>query len=241
MIPITSTSVNPTAGPHVEATQTFAVSPHSSLLVTTAGGHVEIKGGDDGKIVVTTIRHAPTQAALASLDATVSLKDNALSATGTFASGCNNCGSVDFTITVPQDATIVAHADEGSISINGVDGTVKASTKHGPVLCGDLGGNAVIGTGDGMVNAGYRDLSHVTKIMLGAGAGTVRLVIPSDAKLGSINVGTGDGRLYTPWPLSVVQKKKGFEAKGTMSSTGPTVLMGTGKGDVVIATVPVTH
>lgn len=231
------TSVNPFAGPHAEKTYTYAVSGPARLAITTLNGRITVKRGDAGKIVVTVNRRAGTQTEVDALGSEVQQKDSTVSASGTFPPNCgDSCGSVDFIVTVPADTSITAHSDNGEIGINDIDGTVTASTKTGPILCGGLAGNVTLGAVHGMVNAGFRDFAHVTKVILGTSDGVVRLVLPHGATIGTLKAGTGDGKIYSPFDLKPVSKGNGVEVSRQFSATGPTVLMGTGRGDVNIVT-----
>lgn len=231
--------VNPFAGPHQEATYTYPVSSGAQLTVSTASGRVAVEAGEPGKIIVVASRRAGSQAALAALGADVTQNGNSVSATGRFPAHCTpDCGTVSFEIQVPPDTSVVAHSDEGSVGINDVSGSVKASTLHGPILCGGLSGDAILGAQEGMVNGGFRDLTHVKNVILGTGTGTVRVVLPQDAVISDIKAGTGDGAIHSMWPLTIGPKGSGAHGEGHFGNAGPEILAGTGKGDVDIVKAP---
>lgn len=233
-----ATSVNPLAGPHAQNTYTYAVSGPARLDVTTVNGRISIKAGAAGKIVVLVNRRAETQAALTSLGSQVAQKGNNVTAAGRFPDQCGtSCGSVDFTITVPADTDIVASSDNGFVGIDNIDGAVTAATKNGPVLCGGLAGNVTLGSVNGRLNAGFRDLTHVSKIVLGTETGVVRVVLPSGGGIGKLKAGTGDGKIFAPWKLDTVSKGNGMEVEQQINSSGPSVLLGTGRGDIDIVTL----
>ncbi len=231
--------VNPFAGPHQENTYTFTVSSGASLNVTTPSGRVSIEAGEPGKIIVVANRRASSQAAIASLGVDVKQSGNAVSANGRLPAHCMpDCGAVSFQIQVPPDTTIVAHSDDGSVAVHDVSGSVTASTVHGPILCGGLSGNATLAAQEGMVNGGFSDMTHVTQVTLGTSSGTVRVALPANAAIAEIKAGTGDGAIHSEVPLTIVPKGAGASVDQHIGSTGPTLVLGTGKGDVDIVKLP---
>ncbi len=230
--------VNPFAGPHQENTYTYAMSPGATLNVTTPNGRVAIEAGEPGKIIVVASRRAATQQAVAAIHADVTQSGNGVSATAHLPASCTQDCSLSFQIQVPPDTNVVAHSDAGSVGVNDVSGSVIASTVNGPVLCGGLSGNATLGAKEGMVNGGFRDMTHVTRVELGTGNGTVRAVLPANAAIGEIKAGTDDGAIHSEWPLTVVTKGTGASAEAHFGDKGPTLLIGTGKGDVDIVKAP---
>ena len=233
-----ATSVNPNAGPHAYNTYTYSVSGPAQLDVTTLNGRISIKRGDPGKIVVVVNRRADTQAAVDALGSQIQQKGNSLTAAGRFPDRCgDSCGSVDFTISVPVDTNVVANSENGFIGIYNIDGSVTASTKNGSVLCGGLAGNVTLGALNGRLNAGFRDLTHVSKIVLGTQNGVVRIVLPAGTRIGKLKAGTGDGKIFAPWTLDIVPKGNGVEVQQQLNSSGPEVILGTGRGDIDIVTL----
>ncbi len=230
--------VNPFAGPHQENTYTYAVSPGATVNVTTPSGRIAVEAGEPGKIIVVASRRAATQQAIVDLHADVTQNGNDVTAAARLPANCAQDCSVSFQIQVPPDTNIVAHSDSGSVGINDVSGSVTASTVHGPILCGGLSGNATLGAQEGMVNGGFRDVSHVTHMELGTGSGTVRVVLPPNAAIAEIKAGTGDGAIHSEWPLAIAPKGTGASGEGHFGNAGPVVLAGTGKGDVDIVKAP---
>ena len=234
------TPVNPYAGPHVEKTYTFKVTAPGKLTVTTLNGRISVKAGDTGSIIVVANRRSASQDALGKLSESVMQQGQDVTATGMFPSDCGEtCGSVDFTITVPPNTSVTANGTNGSIGIEDIDGTVVAATKNGPVLCGGLGGDVTLGSENGMVNAGFRDLSHVSKAILGTNNGVVRVVLPHGATIGTIKAGTKNGKILTPWALTPVKQSDGaMKVDHQFSKTGPLFLLGTSTGDVDVVISP---
>ncbi|HET9028608.1 MAG TPA: hypothetical protein VFN49_00395 [Candidatus Aquilonibacter sp.] len=230
--------VNQFAGPHVEKTYSYTVAAKSTITVASSNGRISVKAGPAGKITVVVNRRAGTQAALAALGENVTQKDNAVTAQGTFPASCgDSCGSVDFIVTVPADASVVAQTKNGEIGVEGVNGSVVAATQHGPILCGNLGGNVKLASQNGMLNAGFRDLTHVSDIELGTQNGGVRLVVPQGAQIGTLSAGTQHGKIFSPLPLTIQPDGMGAKVDQRLSQHGPSVKMGTQNGDVNIVVV----
>jgi DUF4097 and DUF4098 domain-containing protein YvlB len=102
-------------------------------------------------------------------------------------------GSVDYTITVPQNAAVTIKTVSGDVSITSVRGEVRAETISGDVEVVSTPNLAVATTVSGDVRA--RDIA-ATMLKLGTVSGTV---IASDLKVRTLEAGSvsGDVRLST--------------------------------------------
>ena len=230
--------VNPSAGPRIENTYTFASKATPRIEITTQNGRIIVSRADGNSVVVKVNRRARTPDAAAALVQNVTQEGNVVSATGASPDSCTqNCGSVDFTVSVPKGATIVARTNNGEIDINDVDGSVDAQSQNGDVLAGGLAGDANLRTSNGRVNAGFRDLSRVKTISVMSSNGTVRVVIPRGAKLGHVDAHTDNGKVYSQLSLGADESNNHADVHRQLNGTGPSLTMKTSNGDLDITVV----
>jgi hypothetical protein len=98
-------------------------------------------------------------------------------------------GSVDYTLTVPQGATVSTKTVSGDVSVTGVRGEVRAETVSGDVDVADTPNLAVAKTVSGDVRA--RDIAAST-LTLGTVSGTV---IATGLKVRTLDAGSVSGNL----------------------------------------------
>ena len=98
-------------------------------------------------------------------------------------------GSVDYTVTVPQNATVSAKTVSGDVSVTGVRGEVRAETVSGDVDVSDTPNLAVAKTVSGDVRA--RDIAAAT-LTLSTVSGTV---VASALKVRTLEAGSVSGNL----------------------------------------------
>lgn len=240
MIPAHSapTVINPHAGPRLVDTYHFTMKASPALHVATENGSVSIKGGDGNEIVVTVTRRGGSAADMKAIAVKAAQSGNAVDVSSQMPTGCSAC-TASYEITVPRSTTIDASSDFGSIGVENVAGDVDAMTKHGPILCGGLSGNVKLTSENGMLNAGFSDLSHVSTVTLGTANGAIRIVLPPHAKVAHLKAGTANGAITSPGlALNVARKGTGAAVDQTLASSGPTIVLGTASGPIAIVTAP---
>src|SRR5215213_6427725 len=93
-----------------------------------------------------------------------------------------NPAIVEYSLTVPRKAALESiELVNGSIDIDGVEGTVKASAIHGRVTARGLLGDAKLSTINGPLQATFILLDEAKPISLGSVNGNVTLINPSQA------------------------------------------------------------
>ncbi|MCO6512322.1 MAG: DUF4097 family beta strand repeat protein [Aridibacter famidurans] len=89
---------------------------------------------------------------------------------------------VEFELTVPRTANLAGITTvNGDVSIEGSDGSTKASTVNGTVRAANLGGAAKLTTVNGTVEADFDQLLQGSDIKMTTVNGQVILTLPSDA------------------------------------------------------------
>lgn len=232
------TVVNPNAGPKLVSTFHFTMQKMPELHAATPSGSVTVKGGDGNRIVVTVTRRGNTGGRISAIVARAVQSGNEVDVSAQMPVGCKDC-TASYEITVPRVTKIVAESDAGDIAVQDVAGTVDAATKFGKILCGGLSANVTLSSQDGLVNAGFSDVSHVTKVTLASANGGLRVVLPAGASIAHLKAGTGNGEITAPgFDLQVVKKGPGAGVDQTLSASGPDLVLGTANGPISIVKEP---
>src|SRR5258705_8743428 len=90
----------------------------------------------------------------------------------------------------------------GSLDIDGTEGSVKASSINGRVNARGLLGEAKLSTINGSLEATFTQLNESASIDLGSVNGDLRIIIPSNANA-SIRAGTVHGGISNDFGLPV--------------------------------------
>src|SRR5262245_60561564 len=94
----------------------------------------------------------------------------------------DNPATVEYTLTVPRKASLQSiELINGSVDIDGAEGSVKASSINGPVSARGLLGDVKLSTINGPLKAIFARLDDQRPISVGSVNGPVTLIVPSDA------------------------------------------------------------
>src|SRR6201996_3170940 len=96
--------------------------------------------------------------------------------------------SIDYDITTPANAMLVAESGSGDLQVSGLTGTVKAHTGSGSIHAEKLGSGSKLETGSGSIEAD--GLMGSTSLQTGSGEIRARLGSPGD-----VIAGTGSGSI----------------------------------------------
>lgn len=220
MIPA-HTSIDPNAGPKIVSAYHFTTRAAPSLRVATPNGHISVHGGTGNAVVVTVTRRASSPALMKQIAVSVVQKGGDIDAGASIPRGCTSCTAF-FDVSVPSASNVAVVSQLGSITVQNISGRLTAAATKGSVLCGGLSGDATLTTGAGMLNAGFANITHVRRVTLAAGTGSVRVVFPANAATGSVKGSSGLG--------AAVEQQAGPH--------GPMLDLATGNGNIVILKAP---
>jgi Putative adhesin len=158
-------------------------------------------------------------------------------------------------IRVPRELAGDLHTGDGSITLRGLHGTLRADTGDGSVQAEDLDGTLDAHTGDGSVHVRGRfdglrlhtqDGSVEVEAARGSrmqtdwrvqtGDGSVRVNLPRDFAA-DIELHTGDGRIRLELPLSVSGLQNDHEVQGKLNGGGALLLVRTGDGSITLGSL----
>jgi len=250
-VPATENCTASAAQPSQELTeefhQTYPLSPTGRVNLANINGGVTIKIWDRPAVQVDAIKKAYRKERLdeAKVDVTateenIRIKTEYPEGNQTFRSGegrYNNPATVEYSLTVPRKAVLESiELVNGSLDIDGVEGSVKASSINGKVNARGLLGEAKLSTINGPLFATFTQLDETKPISLNSVNGNVTLVIPSDSNA-SIRAGTVHGGISNDFGLQVRHGEYvGHNLEGQIGSGGPRI-----KLDNVNGTIRITH
>ena len=115
----------------------------------------------------------------------------------------DNPATVEYSLTVPRKAILQAiELINGPVDIEGVEGSVKASSINGPVTVRGLTGEARLSTINGPLQAVFTQLDESKAISLSSVNGNVTLIIPSDANA-QVRASTVHGMISNDFGIQV--------------------------------------
>jgi hypothetical protein len=207
--------------------QTYPMTPNGRISLENINGGVQINTWNRNEVKVDAIKRAYTQERLsdAKIEVTADLDrinikthypDRNLNFSDDRDRRSNNPASVEYTVTVPQNARLDSiELINGSLDVKSVKGDVKGSSINGRVAASGLAGDVRLSTINGAVAASFDDLSNVRRISVGSVNGSVELVIPSDTNA-EIRASTVHGPITNDFGIPV---RKGQYVGRDLSAT----------------------
>lgn len=205
--------------------QTYAITPDGRVELDNINGGVKVSSWDRNEVKVDAVKFADTKEKLEDIQIDVDSGKEYLSIHTKFREhdhwgSRNNPGGVEYTLTVPRAIRL----DEiklinGSLSITGVSGEVRASSINGRVEAQDLAGRAKLSTINGRLDARFARLSG-KDVELNSVNGGVELTIPSDSNA-EIEANTVSGGINNDFGLHVNNHRfVGHDLRGELGSGG---------------------
>jgi len=226
--------------------QTYQLSPTGRVGLENINGGVQIKVWDQASVQVDATKKAYRKDRLAEAKIEVnSTEDNLHIKTEypdwnqNFRSGndrSDNPATVEYVLTIPRKAVIDSvELINGSIEIEGTEGSVKASSINGRVTARSLMGDVKLSTINGQLEAVFTRLDESKPISLSSVNGSVTLVIPSDANA-SVRAGTVHGGINNDFGLRVKHGEYvGHNLDGQIGNGGPRIKLGNVNGSITIS------
>ncbi|HEY8223867.1 MAG TPA: DUF4097 family beta strand repeat-containing protein [Pyrinomonadaceae bacterium] len=147
----------------------------------------------------------------------------------------DNPAIVDYTLTVPRKAILESiELINGSLDIDGVEGSVKASSINGRVSARGLQGETKLSTVNGSLQAVFSQLEESKPISLQSVNGNVTLIIPSDSNA-SVRASTVHGSITNDFGLTVRHGEYvGHDLTGQIGNGGARIKLGNVNGGIRI-------
>src|SRR5260370_12274122 len=226
--------------------QTYPLAASGRVSVENLNGGVQIKVWDRAAVQVDAVKHAYkgqrlTEAKIDvnSSEENIRIKteypDQNQTFNGDEKGRYGNPAIVDYTLTVPRQAVLQSiELINGPIDIEGVEGSVKASSINGGVTARGLLGEAKLSTINGPLEATFTRLDEAKPISLQSINGPVTLIIPSDSNA-MVRASTVHGGISNDFGLAVKDGEYvGHDLAGQIGTGGPRIKLGNGNGPIRI-------
>lgn len=170
----------------------FTVSGVADLRLTTFDGSIQIQSWDKPDIVVEVEKRGSTRESVDALQIVSDQNGSTIEfevkrpRSETFTGiGLHRSASARLIVSVPRKTNVRARSGDGSISVEGLTGTLDVRTGDGSVTARDVAGDLKLSTGDGSITVDGAE----GNLDLNTGDGGVNVT----GKLGVVRVHTGDG------------------------------------------------
>ncbi|HEY3582172.1 MAG TPA: DUF4097 family beta strand repeat-containing protein [Pyrinomonadaceae bacterium] len=225
--------------------QTYPISATGRVNLANINGGVKIKVWDRAAVQVDAIKKAYRRERLeeAKIEVTaneenIRIKTDYPDESLNFRSDerrWDNPATVEYSLTVPRKAILESiELINGPVDIEGVEGSVKASSINGPVTVRGLMGEARLSTINGPLQAVFTQLDESKTISLGSVNGSVTLIIPSDANA-MVRASTVHGSISNDFGIQVKHGEYvGHSLDGQIGSGGPKVKLQNVNGGIRI-------
>jgi hypothetical protein len=226
--------------------QTYPMTPNGRISLENINGGVQINTWNRNEVKVDAIKRAYTQERLteAKIEVTadpdrINIKthypDRNLNFSDDRDRRSNNPASVEYTVTVPQNARLDSvELINGSLDVKAVKGDVKGSSINGRVTASGLAGDVRLSTINGPVAVSFDDLSNVRRISVGSVNGGVELVIPSDTNA-EIRANTVHGPIANDFGIPVRRGQYvGRDLSATLGRGGIQIKLDNVNGEIKI-------
>ena len=190
-------------GNSVEETveQELPLDPGGELSVENVNGAISVESWNQPMVRIVATKKARNRERLERLEIAIEGGGSSVRVETRYDGSTRNIkGSVSYRITVPAEVQLRATTVNGSLNVDGVEGSVEAQSVNGSIKVDDLIGRASAETTNGSIEVRYRmaaDDSHE----FSSTNGTVRLYLPSDAG-GELSARTSNGRVSVDFPTS---------------------------------------
>lgn len=227
--------------------QTYPLSATGRVSLENISGGVQIKVWDRAALQLDAVKKAYRKDRLAEAKIEVTASEENVRIKTEYPEGSlnfrggerryDNPATVEYTLTVPRRAVLESiELINGSLDVEGVEGSVKASSINGRVTTNGLQGEARLSTINGQLQATFTQLDESKPITLSSVNGSVNLIIPSDSNA-SIRAGTVHGGISNDFGMQVRHGEYvGHNLDGQIGTGGPRI-----KLDNVNGSIKITH
>lgn len=225
--------------------QTYPLSANGRVSIENINGEVQIKVWDRPAVQVDAVKRAYKRERLAEATIDVNASEETVRIRTEYPDQNQNFRNderrydnpaiVDYVLTIPRKGTVdSAELINGSLSIEGVEGNVKASSINGHVTAHGLMGEAKLSTINGPLDAVFSHLEESKGIYLQSVNGPLTLTIPSDSNA-SVRASTVHGGISNDFGLSVRHGEYvGHDLDGQIGSGGARIKLGNVNGPIKI-------
>ncbi len=226
-------------------TKEYQIESRSIINVFNTEGSVTIKPWNQHKVTIEVSKRGSAEALKAT---TIS---SALNASGSIATITTRVpenkqsATVDFTIMVPEDATLKIMQTKGPVRIRGVLGSIDVSLEEGNITIIDATKMVSAKTGSGTISLDQKKLDDASGIFLESHKGSITLRLPKETRA-HLHARTIAGVIVSDHPVTLVPitlkinregwKRLQKEVEGTLGGLkgGAPITLEATKGNITI-------
>ena len=226
--------------------QTYPLSATGRVSLENINGGVQIKVWDRAAVQVDAFKKAYKQHRLAEAQIQVNATEESIRITTEYPRGNQNFRNderrydnpaiVEYILTVPRKAMLESvELVNGSLDIDGVEGSVKASSINGRVNARGLSSDVRLSTVNGQLQATFTQLDESRPITLGSVNGNVTVIIPSNSNA-AVRAATVHGDISSDFGLKVKHGEYvGHSMDGQIGSGGPRIKISNVNGSIKLS------
>lgn len=183
--------VSATAMADVKETEEFSfdVNPGARISVENVNGDIEVTGDSGGKVKVIANKKAGKQEYMDEMKIVVDATEDYIrietqhpDSKGWFNWGNNSSGSVSYVLMVPSAVDLDSiETVNGDVTIDSVDGEVKAGTVNGTISVSGLLADVNLDTVNGSIKAVFEELGSGQRVKCDTVNGKIALYLPAEA------------------------------------------------------------
>lgn len=221
-----------------EDAQTFPLSASGRLSLDNVDGDVTIEGWDRDEVSVETVIEAETQRALDEVEVSIDVHGDRIHIETVYSERRHErreAATVGYTIRMPRTARVDGvDLVNGSLSLSGLGGDVKAELVNGRATARDLAGNVELSTVNGSLDVSLTELGADQAIELESVNGSLDLAVPGHADA-EVRAETVHGRIRNDFGLEEEKDEWiGSSLKGTLGRGGARVELENVNGSINI-------
>lgn len=233
-LPLTAAALQMTE----DSTFTHPLSAGGRVSLENVNGDVTIEAWDQDEVKIEAVKRGRSQEALDAAEIEIEARGESIHIETRYKRQerrGREAASVDYTVYVPRSAEL----DEidlvnGSLTIEGVDGDVAASTVNGRVRASGLTGNASISTVNGGLEVAFAELDADRSIELSSVNGSLELAMPGHADV-DVDASTVHGRIRNDFGLEVDRSEfVGRKLRGSVGRGGARIELSNVNGSIDI-------
>ena len=226
--------------------QTYPLSATGRISLENINGGVQIKVWDRAAVQVDALKKAYKPHRLAEAQIQVNATEESIrirteypSENQTFRGDerrYDNPAIVEYTLTVPRKAMLESvELVNGSLDIDGVEGSVKASSINGRVQARGLASDVKLSTVNGQLEAVFTLLDESKPITLGSVNGNLTIIIPSNSNA-AIRAATVHGGISSDFGLKIKHGEYvGHSMEGQIGNGGPKIRLSNVNGSIRVS------
>ena len=185
--------------------ENIQVPAKSQIILSNIRGSYTIKPWDQKKISLEALKTGTAeQVTSTTIKSKVSGKEVTISTT---ASESESAATVEYTLRVPDDASVKIVQTHGPVTINGIEGDIDISLEEGHI---DIKGSTkmvIAKTGKGNITVRQRKLTDLNSIFLQAHKGNITLFLPRETRA-TLHANVGRGVISSDHPVTMTLTTK---------------------------------